>query len=136
MKYLFWPLLLAFLLSCGENGTDESGMFSEDRASAPPPLEEGDIVTFAILKREVLDPWNCTSCHQAGYTGDGPTTGPKWGSTPEDFEEGVNSRIHASRDHRRSPLFTRSSTNMPPGSHVNRAGLDYIRRYIEDLATE
>ena len=121
MKKIF---LLLLLCSCGENGTDESVTYS---GGAGP--SENMVVTFEILKKEVLDPQGCTGCH------DGGSGGPDW-SNGRTFEEGVLSRVNDERN-LESPLYARSADDMNPMppfiGPVNKSGLEYIQRFIEGL---
>ena len=62
-------LILFLLCSCGENGTDESVTYSGGRAEPPPEIGEDEVVTYELLKKAVLDPWNCIDCHIQGGGG-------------------------------------------------------------------
>ena len=130
-------LLLLLLTACGENGTDESITYDGGRAAPPPAV--GETITFEQFKEDVLVPWRCTACHQGG------SGGTNWGTTDEEFKQGVLSGtfnrvrlISSDYDSDKSALYTRSGLNMPPGPEgpVDTYGLEYIKRFIEGLDTD
>ena len=137
-------ILLLFLLltACGENGTDESVVYDGGRTVPVPEISEDETITYELLKRVVLDPWNCIDCHIQGGGG------TSWGSDVDTVRKTIIDSKIVPGDPERSSLYVRSKGSnpqtMPPQTNsysdkkgpVDEQGLEYIRRFIEGLDTD
>ena len=123
------------LISCGENGMDESSFYSDTFIQDIP---EGEPITYNQLRTLVLNRWDCLTCH-------GPGGGNSWGADQDAIEQNIIDNKIVPGNPEASSLYTRSRgtipNTMPPSYHtgpagpgpVDAQGLEYIERFINGL---
>lgn len=112
MKFLV--IILFTLVGCNQKPQDDLNFSESVEIGA-----EDEIVTYELIKKHIIEPFNCTLCHS------------NWAGT----EAGVLSRISVGNPSN-SPLFLRLQDESMPrgGSGIGTERLDLVEKYILELA--